>query len=563
MPLSAAQKQKNLASFLHFVLFALATLPCTAAHKHGHRCIHDTVVLREPLISAQQYEGDRRLQSWESIRITFDVNGIDSSLTAAQKTYITKLITDAGDWLRASLMVKRVSGNLKFDDFGGTRKRCGEVNLTASEYTKYISPGVAADLVIFVLAQGSVTQCKSGDVLAYASHCRQDQDNRPTFGYIQMCPQHFAVTNIQAERDQDFHTAVHEITHILGFSSALFPFFRDINGVPYTARCGNPSTNPTSWLPPGVLAYTGEGPQGNGNPANTQYANAWCCDGGSIGLPPWNCQYEYYKFQVAETVLKVQTVGGDLDRVGNTSRMLVTPNVVSVARQHFGCPTLAGVELEDDGGAGSAGSHWEERQMMSEYMVAASNPWAIRIVKSSLTLALLQDSGWYKVDYAAADILRWGYRQGCQFLNSCGSQSSIGWCPIQPNHQCSFDRSGMGTCSKSDRYMDGCPVTRNYEGTCNWGWLEPEFFYGGSCGGKDCTGGTFSSASACFESSLFSSEYVLPSEFRKPVSCYDYACIPTNTFTSGIILARSSKNMYSKKNMQTHKDTHDTSIALI
>jgi hypothetical protein len=536
MPLSASQKQKNFTSLLHFVLLALATLPCTAAHKHGHRCIHDTVALRHrPVISAQLYEGDRRQQSWESIRITFDFNGIDSSIPAAQKTYITKLITDAGDWLGSSLMVKRVSGNLKFDDKAGT-KCTPEVDVAASEYTEYISPGVAADLVIFVLAQRSATNCEvteTGSTIAYATHCRQDQYDRPTFGLIRMCTQHFAVTNIQAERDENFYTALHEITHILGFSSALFAWFRDVNGVPYTARCGDQNTRPTSWLPPGVIAYTGTGPQGNGNKANTQHAEAWCCASNTIGWPPVKCQ-ETWKYQVADTVLKVQTVAGDLDRVANTIRMFVTPNVVSVARQHFGCPTLAGVELEDDGGDGTAGSHWEERQMMSEYM--CGSPSGFRSVKSSLTLALLEDSGWYKVDYAAADILRWGYRQGCKFLNSCGSQSSIGWCSIQSNLQCSFDRSGIGECSKS-YYMDGCPVARNEGRTCNSFWQQPTDLYGGSCGGKDCTGGTFSSASACFESSLFSAAVVRSPQVSNPVSCYDYACIPTNTFALGIILA--------------------------
>lgn len=40
---------------------------------------------------------------------------------------------------------------------------------------------------------------------------------------------------------------------------------------------------------------------------------------------------------------------------------LVTPNVRRVAREHFGCDTLTGGELEDDGGSSSALAHWEER----------------------------------------------------------------------------------------------------------------------------------------------------------------------------------------------------------
>ena len=39
--------------------------------------------------------------------------------------------------------------------------------------------------------------------------------------------------------------------------------------------------------------------------------------------------------------------------------MVVTPTVVAEVRSHFGCPTLPGAALEDQGGPGSAGSHWE------------------------------------------------------------------------------------------------------------------------------------------------------------------------------------------------------------
>lgn len=39
------------------------------------------------------------------------------------------------------------------------------------------------------------------------------------------------------------------------------------------------------------------------------------------------------------------------------------------ARDQFGCATLNGAELENDGGSGTAGSHWEERVFLGELMV--------------------------------------------------------------------------------------------------------------------------------------------------------------------------------------------------
>ena len=42
-------------------------------------------------------------------------------------------------------------------------------------------------------------------------------------------------------------------------------------------------------------------------------------------------------------------------------------------------------------------------------------------VFSRLSLAVLEDSGWYSVDYERAQPLLWGRQRGCQFVrNGCG-----------------------------------------------------------------------------------------------------------------------------------------------
>jgi Leishmanolysin len=46
---------------------------------------------------------------------------------------------------------------------------------------------------------------------------------------------------------------------------------------------------------------------------------------------------------------------------GRNVTAVVTPLVRAAARNHLGCSSLRGAELEDDGGAGTAGSHWEQR----------------------------------------------------------------------------------------------------------------------------------------------------------------------------------------------------------
>ena len=46
--------------------------------------------------------------------------------------------------------------------------------------------------------------------------------------------------------------------------------------------------------------------------------------------------------------------------------MIVLPKVVKYAQEYFGCPTLTGLELENEGGAASKGSHWERRVVGDE-----------------------------------------------------------------------------------------------------------------------------------------------------------------------------------------------------
>lgn len=41
--------------------------------------------------------------------------------------------------------------------------------------------------------------------------------------------------------------------------------------------------------------------------------------------------------------------------------MVVTPRVQDEVRKHFGCGELEGAELENQGGEGTALTHWEKR----------------------------------------------------------------------------------------------------------------------------------------------------------------------------------------------------------
>jgi len=78
-----------------------------------------------------------------------------------------------------------------------------------------------------------------------------------------------------------------------------------------------------------------------------------------------------------------------------------TAAVLSQASSVYGCGSVSGVPLEDGGGGGSAGSHWEREHVGRDLMLAASGE-PDHFHFSPFTLALAEDSGWYEANWDAA-----------------------------------------------------------------------------------------------------------------------------------------------------------------
>ena len=93
---------------------------------------------------------------------------------------------------------------------------------------------------------------------------------------------------------------------------------------------------------------------------------------------------------------------------------IITPKVVQYARKYFNCSSLEGIELERSTSNQIADSHWEARLLLGEYM--NSEIYTPEQVISEFTLALLEDSGWYKVNYYTGGLMRFGKNQGCYFI---------------------------------------------------------------------------------------------------------------------------------------------------
>ncbi|CAG9318547.1 WIF1_2 [Blepharisma stoltei] len=164
-----------------------------------------------------------------------------------------------------------------------------------------------------------------------------------------------------------------------------------------------------------------------------------------------------------------------------TATIVTLPNVLSEAAAFFSCNELEGLELEDYGGTGVAGNHWEAKIVREDYMTAEipEHP-----ALSALTLALFGDSGWYSVDTSRAQPMIWGKDEGCDWVNKkciVDGTPSDGFCIDDTNDDCDFYSLGKGKCNLkeydadldtpyqyfsdlkkggSDAYSDYCPTVK-------------------------------------------------------------------------------------------------------
>ena len=175
---------------------------------------------------------------------------------------------------------------------------------------------------------------------------------------------------------------------------------------------------------------------------------------------------------------------------GEKKNIIVTPKVKEQARRHFGCDSLEGVEIESQGGAGSAGSHWEARTMLGDYMISTDYD---DVVISDITLALFEDSGWYKANYYTGGLFRFGKDQGCDFIKEkCVingyTKFTDDFCTSSWDEGCSSGHLSKGICYLGE-YSGNLPKQFQYYSKENVGGFGPADYcpvnYGMYNGKKD------------------------------------------------------------------------------
>ena len=141
---------------------------------------------------------------------------------------------------------------------------------------------------------------------------------------------------------------------------------------------------------------------------------------------------------------------------GNDKQKLIFKgsNVVSKAKKYYNCPSFSGLELDTENSLeGEDFLHWEGRLLLGDYMT--SNMYYPEQFISEFTLALLEDLGWYKVNYYTGGLMRFGKYKGCDFINKdcMNIQENIVTSSF-PNDFCS--PTTYGTCSAGRQSRGYC-----------------------------------------------------------------------------------------------------------
>ncbi|KAJ0085565.1 hypothetical protein Patl1_09091 [Pistacia atlantica] len=386
---------------------------------------------------------------------------------------LRKALGQTADWFRRALAVEPVKGNLRLSGYSA----CGQDGGVQLPH-EYVEVAI---LFLNLYPEGVTnadlvllvtTRPTTGNTLAWAVACERDQWGRAIAGHVNVAPRH-----LTAEAETLLSaTLIHEVMHVLGFDPHAFSHFRDER----KRRRGQV----TQQVMDEKLGRVGD----------------------TCGAP--SC---YHAFT--------------LSLRGNSH------SIKPAFSENF-----TGLELEDGGGRGTSGSHWEKRLLMNEIMTGSVDT---RSVVSKMTLALLEDSGWYQANYSMADRLDWGRNQGTDFVtSSCNFWKGAYHCNTTQLSGCTYNREAEGYCPILN-YSGDLPQWARYFPQANKGGQSSLADYctyfvaysDGSCTDTNSArapdrmlGEVRGSNSRCMASSLVRTGFVRGS-MTQGNGCYQHRCV--------------------------------------
>jgi len=223
---------------------------------------------------------------------------------------------------------------------------------------------------------------------------------------------------------------------------------------------------------------------------------------------------------------------------GSTRTVINVPALTNRVRAHFGCSSLPGAPMENDGGSSTASSHFERKLFIYD-MMSSGGILGRRITE--FDLAMLESSGWYVPDYSYAEPYHFGKGQGCNFIDGTCSASQFDEYCSGSSRGCSPHGLSGGYC-QTDSLTNGCRYNYpNEDFHCensdaeDYARLPNHEVFGRGVGSK-CFSGNLNTRSSSSGSTSF---------------CFKYNCSGTGSFTQLEVLIGSNKVLCTKEGPKT------------
>ena len=219
-------------------------------------------------------------------------------------------------------------------------------------------------------------------------------------------------------------------------------------------------------------------------------------------------------------------------------------NALEQARKHYNCSSLSHLYLENQEKNSGWSSHWESRYMLGDIMISTDFQ---ETVMSNITLALFEDTGFYKVNYYTGGLFKFGKNKGCNFFDkSCVINENPQFnefCKTMNEPKCSYSRSIKSSCYIHD-YTDELPDKYQYYSNPKRGgffaanycpvpfeshpsnYYYPKHCLMGKSDDSNAYGEKFGSNSFCFISSLLPKNS--QSDAISNALCYEVECDSIN-----------------------------------
>jgi len=345
---------------------------CLFSSLYAHKCVHNEMDVTLKVTGNHQHKLFTNLplrSNYRNLRMAFDFTNIESASEYVQIYIRDLLMPPVQSFFEAAL---KIVPTLPASNLYVGQDTCGSfVTIPPKAWTV----GYDSDIVIFV----SAVYEPSAEYLARSVPCAINRlTNRPSVGAIIFNTAYIKLDMKDTTIESDLSTTLHEITHVLGFSKALYPRYIDPKTLqPLTGHIFNKTVN---------------------------------------GIP---------------------------------TMVLNVPPLTQRLRAHFNCSTLEGAYLENEGGPGSFGAHFERRVFYNEFMTASDIKDA-RV--SEFTLALFEGTGWYQADYSLAEPMTYGKNKGCEFLDTkcvnpdTKETSFKEFCSPFASRGVTWTRRGFGVC---------------------------------------------------------------------------------------------------------------------